>query len=489
MEPWWTANPLGVPTGRGRWVRLALSLLLLGATYFLAGKVGLFLAVGNASVSAVWPPTGIAIAALLLGDFSLWPAIFAGAFLVNVTTTGDVTSSLGIATGNTLEAVVGAYLALRFAGGKRVLATPRNVAVFALLSGFLASTLAATIGTTSLTLAHLAAPSNFFGVWGPWWLGDAIGAIEVTPLLLAVAQRLGKPYPVLSAPARWEPFGVGAVTVALALVVFARTPTMALGGYPLIFLVVPPIIWAAVRFGPVGAVGSVSAVSVIAIIATVTGNGPFATLPLGVSLIALRIFIGSLAITALLVAAEVLQHHRLESELNHTRKELQRMLQERTAQLDAAKSLAAVGTWSYEAGSEKIVWSPEMYRILGYGDDRFPVDLGTAVERLVPEDRGVFLGELRSVLGSSEGGTVSLPEHRYRVELPNGERRTVLSQLAVTAFENGRPVRLSGTVQDISERQRIEDELRRLRTGAAPVSGKLADFPMWMIPWMDEQPQ
>ncbi|MFI5414383.1 MAG: MASE1 domain-containing protein [Candidatus Lutacidiplasmatales archaeon] len=478
-----------MPNGRGRWVRLALSLLVLGAAYFLSGKVGLFLAVGNASVSAVWPPTGIAIAALLLGDFSLWPAIFAGAFLVNLTTTGDVTSSLGIATGNTLEAVVGAYLALRFAGGKRLLATPRNVAVFALLSGFLAATVAATIGTTSLTLAHLAAPSNFFGVWGPWWLGDAIGAIEVTPLILAVAQGFGRPYPALSVPARWEPFGVAAVTVGLALVVFARPPTTALGGYPLIFLVVPPIIWAAVRFGPLGAVGSVSAVSVIAIVATVTGNGPFATLPLGVSLVALRIFIGSLAITALLVAAEVLQHHRLESELNHTRKELQRMLQERTAQLDAAKSLAAVGTWSYEAGSEKVVWSAEMYQILGYGDARFPVDLEKSVERLAPADRIVFLEELRGVLASSEGRTVSLPEHRYRVEFPNGERRTVLSQIAVTVIENGRPVRLSGTVQDISERQRIEDELRRLRSPDAPDPGKLGDIPMWMIPWMDNSPQ
>src|SRR5579863_6903026 len=89
-----------------RRLRLALSLVALGSSYVLAGKVGLFLAVGNASVSAVWPPTGIAIAALLLGGAELWPAIFAGAFIVNITTTGDIASSLGIASGNTLEALV-----------------------------------------------------------------------------------------------------------------------------------------------------------------------------------------------------------------------------------------------------------------------------------------------------------------------------------------------------------------------------------------------
>jgi integral membrane sensor domain MASE1 len=488
MEPWRTSDPSPSAVGRARWWRFALSLLILGTSYFVAGKAGLFLAVGNASVSAVWPPTGIAIAALLLGDFSLWPAIFAGAFLVNITTTGDVPSSLGIATGNTLEAVVGAYLALRFAGGRRALATPRNVLRFALLSGFLAATVAATIGASSLILSHLAPPAAFLSIWGPWWLGDAIGAIEVAPILLALAPRLAASTPVLSAPGRWEAAGVGAVTVAVALLVFARNPTTLLGGYPLIFLVVPPSIWAAVRFGPLGAVGSVSSVSVIAIVATVGGYGPFATLSPGVSLLALRIFIASITLTALLVAAEVLQHHRLESELNHVRKELQRMLQERTAQLDAAKSLAVVGTWSYEAGSEKIVWSAEIYRILGYGDARFPVELEKSVERLIPEDRAVFLAELRGVLASAEGRTVSLPEHRYRVELPNGERRTVLSQVAVTAIENGRPVRLSGTVQDISERQRIEDELRRLRAGEVPDKGKIGDFPVWMIPWMDEQP-
>jgi integral membrane sensor domain MASE1 len=491
MEAWSSngLSPGATATGIRRWGRPALAMLLVGTSYFVAGKAGLFLAVGNASVSAVWPPTGIAIAALLLGDSTLWPAIFAGAFFVNLTTTGDLASSFGIASGNTLEALVGAFLANRYAGGRQMLARPGTVAIFALLSGFVAATVAATVGTTSLTLAHLARPDQFLTVWGPWWLGDAIGAIEVTPLLLAVASRVSAPHPLFSAPSRWEGLSVAVVTVAVALVVFARAPETLVGGYSLIFLVLPPSMWAAIRFGSLGAVGSVSTVSVIAIVATVAGNGPFASLPPGVSLLALRIFIGSLALTALLVAAEVAQHHRLETELNRARKELQRMLQERTAQLDAAKSLAVVGTWTYEPVSEKVVWSDEMYRILGYGEDRFPVVLGRSLERMPPEDRAAFLRELGAVLGSSDARGFPLPEHRYRLELPGGEVRTILSQLTVAASENGRATRISGTVQDITERQRVEDELRRLRAGEGSDPRTRGPFLTWMIPWMDEPPR
>ncbi|MCI4327511.1 MAG: MASE1 domain-containing protein [Thermoplasmata archaeon] len=475
-EPWY----------RSSWWRTAAALGLLGSSYFAAGKVGLLLAIGNSSVSAVWPPTGIAIAALLLGDSTLWPAIFVGAFFVNLTTTWDVASSLGIASGNTLEALVGAYLANRFAGGRRMFEQPRNVLLFALLSGAGAAAVAATIGTTTLTLAHLARPGAVLNVWGSWWLGDAIGAIEVAPLILALAPRVTRPRPVWGTPGRAEAGIVGAVTAAVALLVFARPTSTVLGGYPLEFLVVPPVVWGATRFGTVGAIGSVSAVSVIALVATVRGEGPFAAFPPDVALLALRVFIGSLVLTALLVAAEVTQHHRLETELYDARKALQQMLIERNSQLDAAKSLATVGTWTLEAGSGKLVWSDEMYQIFGYGSARFPVVLGTGLERMERSDRATFLAELRAVLDAPSAQDVPLPEHRYRLRLPNGERRALQSQIAVSETIDGRASRLRGTVLDVTERQRLEDELRRLKLGSESEPPP-KDFLMWMIPWMKEE--
>ena len=96
--------------------RLA-GVLALAAVYFCAGKLGLLLAFVNASVSPVWPPTGIALAALLLWGYRLWPGIFLGAFLVNFTTAGTPVADLGIAAGNTLEALLGAWLVNRYANG------------------------------------------------------------------------------------------------------------------------------------------------------------------------------------------------------------------------------------------------------------------------------------------------------------------------------------------------------------------------------------
>src|SRR5438874_10942198 len=90
---------------------------ILSVIYFIAGKLGLLLASLHASASPVWPPAGIALAALLLLGYRAWPALFVGAFLVNVTTAGNVATAFGIATGQTLEALVGAWLGKRFAGG------------------------------------------------------------------------------------------------------------------------------------------------------------------------------------------------------------------------------------------------------------------------------------------------------------------------------------------------------------------------------------
>src|SRR5580700_265602 len=87
----------------------------LALVYFVAGKLGLQLAYVHASATAVWPCTGIAIAALLLLGYRVWPGILIGAFLVNLTTAGSVETSIGIAIGNTLEGLAGCYLVSRFA--------------------------------------------------------------------------------------------------------------------------------------------------------------------------------------------------------------------------------------------------------------------------------------------------------------------------------------------------------------------------------------
>ena len=151
--------------------------------YFVAGKLGLKLAFLNASASAVWPPSGIALAALLLLGFRIWPAIFLGAFLVNFTTAGNFPTSLGIATGNTFEALGGAWLVYRFAGGARVFDRAQGVFKFA-LAATLSTLISPTIGLTSLALAGFADWNNYSAIWVTWWLGDLAGDLVLAPLII-----------------------------------------------------------------------------------------------------------------------------------------------------------------------------------------------------------------------------------------------------------------------------------------------------------------
>src|SRR5256885_11675126 len=156
----------------------------VAALYFVAGKIGLSLALIHPSASAIWAPSGIALAALLLMGVRVWPAIFVGAFLVNETTAGSLATSLSIATGNTLEAVVGSFLVTRFAHGRKCFDQVGAIFKFAALAGLCSTTVSATFGVTSLSLAGFASWTEYGSIWLTWWLGDATGVLVIAPPLI-----------------------------------------------------------------------------------------------------------------------------------------------------------------------------------------------------------------------------------------------------------------------------------------------------------------
>src|SRR5256885_15579188 len=132
-----------------RWLRGVGLLVGLAVVYFIAGKLGLKLAFVNASATPVWPCTGIALAAFVLLGYEVWPAVLAGSLLVNLTTAGSAVTAIGIAVGNTLEGVAGAYLVNRFARGRRAFDRPQEVFAFTVLAGIVSTTIGATIGVTT----------------------------------------------------------------------------------------------------------------------------------------------------------------------------------------------------------------------------------------------------------------------------------------------------------------------------------------------------
>jgi integral membrane sensor domain MASE1 len=154
--------------------------------YYAFAKAGLSLAFANTSVTAVWPPTGLALAAVLLFGFRIWPAVALGAFLANITTQGSLGAVLGIVTGNTGEALLGAYL-LHRAHFRLTLDRIRDVLSLATLAALVSTTISATVGVTTLWLDGLLSPGTFGSVWRTWWLGDAGGDLIVAPALLVLA--------------------------------------------------------------------------------------------------------------------------------------------------------------------------------------------------------------------------------------------------------------------------------------------------------------
>src|SRR5258708_16011436 len=167
-------GPGGIQRPKQFIVRLAI-VAILAIIYFVAGKLGLRLAFVNPSATAVWPPTGITLAAFLILGGYIWPGILLGAFLVNFTTSNSIPASLLIAVGNTLEGLVGAYLVNQFARGTRAFSRSQDVFKFSILTVLVSTPISATIGTISLIWNGFASAPDYIPIWWTWWLGDIGG--------------------------------------------------------------------------------------------------------------------------------------------------------------------------------------------------------------------------------------------------------------------------------------------------------------------------
>lgn len=302
------------------WPRLRLvgAIAVLGALYFEAGSLGLKLAFVHASATAVWPPTGIALAALLLFGTRLWPGVFVGAFLVNISVTGDLPTTLCIACGNTLETLIGATLVSRYAQGRNFLYDPRSFFGFMLLAALGATTISATAGAASLTALGLADPDALGAIWLNWWLGDAAGALIFTPLIVAWVDDFTV---YRNRRAAIETVVLLGSLVVFTEIVFGGGAPLPLGHSP--FLVAPLLLWPAFRFGPRMTATCVFAVFALALALTLEGHGPFAGRAPLATLLSLQSFVSVLAITSMAVAAANSARTRATADLVQSKRELE----------------------------------------------------------------------------------------------------------------------------------------------------------------------
>jgi class 3 adenylate cyclase/integral membrane sensor domain MASE1 len=274
------------------WKIYAAKIAGLAIAYYGAAKLGLELAFETSSVTAVWPPTGIALAALVLWGYRLWPGVALGAFLANSWTGIPLYAELGITLGNTLEALAGAWLLHRVAGFRPSLDRPRDVIALALLAGGVSTAISATVGVGSLLLAGEIDRDGLASVWRTWWLGDMMGDLVVAPALLIGVTH----WPFRQAPGRpLEAALVALLLVGGGMLVFSQSTVLT-------FLVFPPLIWATFRFWQPGAALGSLLLAGIAVTFTAHDIGPFSGRPPDEQLLLAQAFVGVAGLTALILA-------------------------------------------------------------------------------------------------------------------------------------------------------------------------------------------
>ena len=304
---------------------------LLAAAYFAAAKLSLLLAIPPGYATAVWPPSGIALAATLALGSRVWPGVWIGAALVNLTVEFSWVASALIGTGNTLEALAGATLIRRFIGVPYRFERGEDVVKFIALSA-LSATVAATVGVMPLVFGHTLSAPQILANWWTWWQGDACGIAVVTPLMLSWSVRGAEASPPSG---KLEAASFVLLLLAVLYTVFGyRGQTAAPYQWPFLILVL--VIWAAFRFSQRGVTAAIAAVCAAAVAFTVENRGPFGLAPLGESLLLMLGFISIVVTTGLVLSAVLRERARVAEELESKRDELESRVRERTLELERA---------------------------------------------------------------------------------------------------------------------------------------------------------
>ncbi|MFA6969858.1 MAG: MASE1 domain-containing protein [Gallionella sp.] len=408
--------------------------------YALTAKVMLGFFSANGIVSIVWPPSGLALAALLMGGKKYWPGVFAGALLGNVMAGSPVTVSFFIAIGNTLEALTCIRL-LEYRGSFDATFNDAFNYWKLVFSATIGACVSALFGCTTLLLVHILNWGAFLHNLLTWWRGDFLGIILITPLLL-IWRNL---------PRDWFDSLKAIESVVFLTLVFLcgqivfldwlheSVGLIARGYWMFLF-----VAWGAVRFGHHGVTLVIGMVAVQALLGATQHTGDFAADIDETGLSNFWFYMLIQTVVGIPLASYLAQ-----------RKNAEQALKMNEAKLKDAQRMAQIGSWELDLASNKLIWSDEIFNIFEIDRTRFAESYDAFIAAIHPEDREAV----------NQAYTQSLKMRTpYRIDhrllMPDGRIKMVQEQCATFFTSEGTPLRSVGTLQDITERKTAEQAIK-----------------------------
>jgi PAS domain S-box-containing protein len=409
----------------------------------------------------VWPASGVALAAILLCGYRIWPAVALSAFVIAFLSPESYLTALGQGAGSTAAALIGTFLLQRIAKFDNSLSRLRDALALILLGALGSTIVSASIGTLVLHASHIHAYAGLGSAWLIYWLGDSAGVLLVTPLVLT--------FPNLLRIRNWgrlaELFCLLAILVAICVMVFGDLAIIPVR--MIAFAVLPLVIWAAIRFGVSGAAMSIFLVATVAAVQTAIGSGSFASSTPFIDGVQLDVFFAVLSLTGLTFASvyaerELAQREREQSHCEQVAMEVrlqsQELLRHHEERLRLAQQAARIGTFERNLQTGVVTWTPELESMYGLRPGSFGGTM-TDFENLVhPEDRT----ELIVRLGDEAIKTGQPTKGEWRVVWPDGSIHWIAGTWQVFKDESNRPLRVIGVNIDITDRKQAERALHEV---------------------------
>ncbi len=337
--------------------KFLLKLALVALVYYFSAKFGLSLAYSYKQVSLVWPPTGISLAILLLFGLDLWPGIAIGAFFINLATLEPVRTALGVAGGNTLEALIGAFLLTKFAFNKSF-ERVRDVIIFVVFAAIFSTMISATIGTASLIWGGIGSWQMYFPVFLNWWVGDLLGNMVVAPAILVWSK-------VTKFKFNFYQIVEGVLLTSFIFLVGLALFTGTIPGMTFElqsqfkYIMFPLVLWASYRFRQKGSTLTVLIVTGVAVWGAVTGAGPFA---IGMdpekSLLFMASFSGLMALTFLFFSVIIEERDKAEERVKASEKGFRSLIENSSDAIILVDPTAKI-TYTSQSVKRVIGYEPE----------------------------------------------------------------------------------------------------------------------------------